>query len=406
MTDPFGALAQLPLFKDLSAGDLERVAALCREESFAPGAAVFTEGAPADKLYAILEGSVEVWKDYAAADRDMLAQHGPGHLFGEMALIDELPRSATVIAREPVRALSIGRQDFHAIISGNSSVALSVMRSVSAMVRASNESFVDTLRRRNAELVRANAELVQTQRKLLRAERLSMLGKFASLILHDIRNPISILKGFAEMVLLNPDDGALARRNVERIIGEADRLNRIASELLDYSRGEISLNLSLVDVRALAGKVGEIMSERFAMRGITMVTEVRGAVTALLDNDRMLRVLLNLADNSRKAMPRGGTFTLSAFAEDGRLLIETSDTGEGMDEEVQKSLFEPFVTHSREGGTGLGMVIVKNIVETHGGTLDFRSSKGQGTSFRIRLPSSGGQAAPGAPPRSPGPSNS
>jgi signal transduction histidine kinase len=379
------------------------VAALCQEELFAPGTAVFTEGAPAEKLYVILEGSVEVWKDYAAADRDMLGQHGPGHLFGEMALIDELPRSATVIARESVRALSIGRRDFHSIISGNSSVALSVMRSVSAMVRASNETFVETLRRRNAELVRTNTALVQTQQKLLRAERLSMLGKFASLILHDIRNPISIMKGFAEMVLLAPGDTALVRRNVGRIIGEADRLNRIASELLDYSRGEISLNLSLVDMRVLAEKVGEIMAERFAMRKVAMVCDVRGAVTALLDNDRLLRVLLNLADNSRKAMPRGGTFTLSAFSEDRRLVIETSDTGEGMDEEVQKSLFEPFVTHSREGGTGLGMVIVKNIVEAHGGSLSFRSAKGEGTTFRISLPARDGA---GAPPRSPGTPNS
>jgi signal transduction histidine kinase len=277
------------------------------------------------------------------------------------------------------------------------------MRSVSAMVRASNETFVETLRRRNAELVRANTELVQTQHKLLRAERLSMLGKFASLILHDIRNPISIMKGFAEMVLLAPGDTALVRRNIGRIIGEADRLNRIASELLDYSRGEISLNLSLVDMRVVAEKVGEIMAERFAMRKVAMVCDVRGAVTALLDNDRMLRVLLNLADNSRKAMPRGGTFTLSAFSEDGRLVIETSDTGEGMDEEVQKSLFEPFVTHSREGGTGLGMVIVKNIVEAHGGTLGFRSVKGQGTSFRISLPV---RALPGASSSAAGPSNS
>jgi signal transduction histidine kinase len=386
MTDPHGALRTLSFFKDLSDGELGKVAALCREERFAAGDAVFTEGDPADKLYIIREGTVEVWKDYAAAERDLLALHGSGHLFGEMALIDDLPRSATVIARGPVKALSIGRTDFHRIITENSSVALSVMRSVSALVRSSNESFVETLRRRNTELVRANRELKKTQAKLLRAERLSVMGRFSSLILHDIRNPISILRGFAELALLNPEDTATVKKNLSRILDEADRLNRIASELLDFSRGEISLTLSIVDLRDLVKKTVDTVADAFAARGIQSRVDVRFAGPVILDHDRMLRVLLNLADNSRKAMPRGGTFTVSVAREDSRLLIDVADTGEGMDEEVQKTLFEPFETHSKEGGTGLGTVIVKNIVEAHDGTLTFTSEKGKGTAFRISLP--------------------
>jgi len=386
MTDITGALRKLAFFQGLSDGDFAKITCLCREESFAPAQAIFTEGSPADKLYIILEGTVEVWKDYEQAERDMLALHGEGHLFGEMALIDDLPRSATVIAREPVRALAIGRVDFHRIITANSSVALSIMRSVSAMVRASNESFVETLRRRNTELIRANRQLKNTQAKLLRAERLSVLGKFSSLILHDIRNPISVLRGFAEMVLMNPEDTDVVKRNIERIISEADRLNRIASELLDFSRGEISLTLSIVDLRELVAKVVDIVAERFASRGIEITTHIAFAGPVILDSDRMLRVLLNLADNSRKAMPHGGTFSLAVARADKKLQIDIADTGEGMDEEVQKTLFEPFVTHSKEGGTGLGMSIVKNIVEAHDGSLSFTSAKGQGTSFRISLP--------------------
>jgi signal transduction histidine kinase len=386
MTDITGALRKLAFFQGLSDADLGKIACLCREERFAPAQAIFTEGSPADKLYIILEGTVEVWKDYEQAERDMLALHGEGHLFGEMALIDDLPRSATVIAREPVRALAIGRVDFHQIITANSSVALSIMRSVSAMVRASNESFVETLRKRNTELIRANRQLKNTQAKLLRAERLSVLGKFSSLILHDIRNPISVLRGFAEMVLINPEDTEVVKRNIERIIGEADRLNRIASELLDFSRGEISLTLSIVDLRDLVAKVVDIVAERFASRGIEIKTDIAFTGPVILDSDRMLRVLLNLADNSRKAMPHGGTFSLAVTRAEKKLQIEVTDAGEGMDEEVQKTLFEPFVTHSKEGGTGLGMSIVKNIVEAHDGTLSFTSAKGQGTTFRISLP--------------------
>jgi signal transduction histidine kinase len=114
-----------------------------------------------------------------------------------------------------------------------------------------------------------------------------------------------------------------------------------------------------------------------------------------MDADRMLRVLLNLADNSRKAMSRGGTFSISTRREDSRLVLEVSDTGEGMEKKVQARVFEPFFSSAREGGTGLGMSIVKSIVDAHDGTLSFTTEKGKGTRFRISIPIPG-EAAPSA----------
>ncbi|HEY9594994.1 MAG TPA: HAMP domain-containing sensor histidine kinase, partial [Spirochaetia bacterium] len=222
--------------------------------------------------------------------------------------------------------------------------------------------------------------------KLLRAERLSVLGRFSSLILHDIRNPISILRSYAEMALLHPADGDLVERNIRRIIDEADRLNRIAGELLDFSRGEISLSMSIVNLRELVEKAVGIMAERFTSRRIEVRTEIAFEGPVILDADRMLRVLLNLADNSRKAMPKGGTFTIAVTKGEKQVLFEVSDTGEGMEPEVQERLFEPFYTSSMEGGTGLGMLIVKGIVDAHNGSLSFVSARGSGTTFRIALP--------------------
>jgi signal transduction histidine kinase len=257
------------------------------------------------------------------------------------------------------------------------------------MVRVSNETFVDSLRRRNRELVKANRELKSAQARLLRAERLSLLGRVSSLILHDIRNPLSVLRSLAEMALMRPDEKGMVERNITRIISEADRLGRIAGELLDYSRGEISLSMSIVDPKELVAEATQIISERFASQKIEIRVDAGTARPAILDHDRMLRVLLNLADNSRKAMPRGGLFCITAAREQGRLVFTVTDTGEGMDREVQKRLFEPFYTSSHEGGTGLGMSIVKSIVDAHEGTLEFTSKKNEGTMFRISLPSPG-----------------
>jgi signal transduction histidine kinase len=389
MDDRASLLAGVSFFAGLDPADLALIAAAAREESFAPGTTIFREGDPADRLYIILDGTVEVWKDYGEEQRDRIASHGIGHLFGEMAVVDDLPRSATVVALGAVRLLSVGRDDFRGIIASNGAIALSITRSVSAMVRASNESFLENLHHRNRDLLKANRELRRTQERLIQAERLSVLGKFASLILHDIRNPIAILKGYAEMVQLAPEDRALVDRNIGRIIAEADRLNRLASEMLDFSRGDIALNVSIVDLRDLVGRVTGAMAEAFATRKVEVVSRVDFTGPVVLDADRMQRVLLNLADNARKAMPKGGTFTIATVKKGRSVIFELSDTGVGMDADVQKRLFEPFFSRSEEGGTGLGMCVVKNVTEAHGGRLAWTSEKGKGTTFRITLPVAG-----------------
>jgi signal transduction histidine kinase len=382
----FSYLRGIPFFQGLADEDIQRIREVCHERSFQEAETIFREGSAADKFYIVLEGTVEVWKDWGDPEGDILAAHGPGHLFGEMALIDDLPRSATVIARDAGRLLAVGKEDFLRIVSANSSIALSIMRSVSSMVRASNESFIENLRARNRELLKANQDLLRAREDLLRADRLAVLGKFSSLILHDIRNPISILRGFGEMILLHLEDADLVKRNATRIIGEADRLNRLASELLDYSRGQIALNMSIVDLRELVERVREIVSERFDLKKIRLETRVDWAGPAILDHERILRVLLNLADNSRKAMPKGGTFSIRVGRSEKTIVIEISDTGIGMDEEVQKHVFEPFFSSAQEGGVGLGMSIVKSVVEAHHGHLSFQSAVGEGTTFRIELP--------------------
>jgi len=382
----FAYLRAVPFFQGLADEEIGRIGEVCHEKSFRDSETIFREGSAADRFYIVLEGNVEVWKDWGDPEGDILAVHGEGHLFGEMALIDDLPRSATVIARGPVRLLAVGKDDFLRIVAANSSIALSIMRSVSSMVRTSNESFIENLRKRNRELLKANQELTRAREDLLRADRLAVLGKFSSLILHDIRNPISTLRGFGEMMLLHPGDPELVKRNATRIMGEADRLNRLASELLDYSRGQISLNMSIVDLRALVEEVRSIISERFDLCRIKLEIRVDWAGPAILDNERILRVLLNLADNSRKAMSKGGTFSIHVSREEKNIVIETSDTGIGMEREVQERVFEPFFSGSPESGVGLGMSIVKSVVEAHNGHLSFRSRVGEGTTFRIELP--------------------
>ncbi len=386
MKDLFAFLKKVYFFQDLPDGQIKKIQQVCHQIEYRPGQIIFDEGSQADRFYIVAEGAVEVWKDYRLPEKDLLAVHERGHLFGEMALIDELPRSATVLAKEPARLFYIDRDDFHRIIQNNSEIAISILKSVSDMVRSSNEYFVESLRERARELEKTNQALQEAQEELLRKDRLSTLGKFSSLILHDIRNPLSILRSMAEMIILNSNESAKVERNAKRIITEADRLNQIASELLDYSRGEIRLNMAIVNLESFFNRILDAVEEKLQARDIKVVTEIKVSQPVIMDEQRMFRVFYNLADNARKAMPQGGTFTIRAFKADQTLKVEVSDTGVGMDPSIQRKIFDPFFSYSDEGGTGLGMSIVKSVIEAHNGTLFVTSKPKGGTTFRVTLP--------------------
>ncbi len=379
-------ISRVYFFQDLPEEDLDLIAGRCRRLEFASGDMVFREGDIADRFYIVLSGTVEVWKDYESDSRDLLATHGPGGLFGEMALVDELPRSATIIARDPVELLYLPRGDFRQVLRERSSISLSLLKSLSMMVRRSNDSFVEDLRRRNRQLEAAYDRLRQAQTDLLRSERLSALGKFSNMILHDIRNPISVLRSYGELIASSPGDTDRVQKWARTIVTEADRLNSLATELLDYSRGEIRLDMGVHNVADLLSRVSAYTSARLEQSRVSLVVENHVDTPIIVDGERMVRVLTNLVDNARKASGPGQSVVVYADSEERILRLEVSDQGEGMDDEVRARVFEPFYSSSRGGGSGIGLVIVKNVVEAHHGHLELQSSPGNGTTVRIGLP--------------------
>ena len=382
----FDFLRGIPFFEELSDNDIMSISKYCTSKVIEPGQILFNEGDPADKFYIIMSGEVEVWKAFNTDDKDMLAIHGAGKLFGEMALIDNLPRSATVKTKTHTRLLQIGEHDFQNMIRENSSVAFSIVRSLSSMVRKSNETFLEDLKERNMELEIANKDLKIAHEELIKKERLSNLGKFSSMILHDIRNPISTAKAYTELLLMDPNVPEKTRKYILNIKLETERINNLASELLDYSRGDIRLEMKIVNVSDFLAALESSIQRRFSSSTINIVFENKFNDHAVFDFERMMRVLMNLAENARKALTGKGIFSVTAEKLNNSLQFLVKDNGEGMSPDIQKHIFEPFYSSSRGGGTGLGMVIVKNIVEAHEGELSISSSPGLGTEIKIDLP--------------------
>jgi signal transduction histidine kinase len=373
----------LDLFRELPVEDLAQFLTECREETFGPDWLVFKEGDAPDRFYVLLEGEVEIWKSYGSPQADVLAVRGPGASFGEMSLIDELPRSATVKTLTPVRLLSLEKPHFRKIMEDKPQVAMLIMKTVSQMVRLSNDAFQYGLMEKNLMLAKAYDELQRAHNDLIRAERLSTLGKFSSMIIHDLRNPISIIRAYAEALTMARDAEAKTAM-ASKLLAETDRLNRMVGELLDYTRGNIRLNLGPVRLHDMF----ERLREQFERGGGKIALEFDNAVGAplLLDSDRVYRVLANLLDNGRKAMRHRGVLKIRAYVEETQAVVEVADTGEGMDEETRARLFEPFFSASSAGGTGLGMLVVQNVVEAHGGSVEVESERGVGTTVKVSFP--------------------
>jgi diguanylate cyclase (GGDEF)-like protein len=171
MADHAHVLRGVPLFRDLPEEDIRRIGGVCRPRDFRPEELIFAEGAPGDEFFIVLEGAVDIWKDYDGPERGLLATCGPGEAFGELALIDQDPRSATAVARDSVSALVIEREDFHRVVLASGYMALSVMQSLSAMIRERTDRFIHNLRERNRHLERAYSRLKREIEDRRQAER-------------------------------------------------------------------------------------------------------------------------------------------------------------------------------------------------------------------------------------------
>jgi signal transduction histidine kinase len=381
----FGFLRNIPFFRTLSDEDIREIMRYCRETEFPARSVIFKEGDRADRFYIIMSGEVEVWKDFDSPDSDILAVHGEGKLFGEMALVDDLPRSATVVSRTDTRMLFINEDEFQRILEENAAVALAIVKSLSAMVRKSNESFLEDLRERNLRLQRAFDQLKEAQNELLKNERLSALGKFSSMILHDIRNPISVIRAFADLLRMSAEGDEKAKSYVDNIRHETQRLNQLANELLDYSRGEVRLDIEAVSVPDFLHEVREFAERRLSLRNIEVACRVAYEGQVMMDRQRIFRVMSNLVENSRKALAGEGRCEISVEKDDNFLSFCVEDTGEGIDKESLKRIFEPFFSSSK-GGTGLGLAIVKSTVEAHGGDINISSTPKKGTRVTFTIP--------------------
>ena len=259
-----------------------------------------------------------------------------------------------------------------------------------AAITIENAMLYRKLALKHKALMEKHRQLIEAQNKLIFMERLGTIGKMASGIIHDFRNPLTSIRCFAELLC----EPALAEKDRQEfsktITSEVDRLTDMSNELLEFARGESKLSFTEYPLGHFIDETCAFIKRDMQNNNINVITELNYTGPICMDTGKMQRVILNLASNAKDVMAGGGTFKIETDLQDNKARIRVSDTGSGISKEIADKLFEPFVTYGKAHGTGLGLAIVKKVVENHKGRITAESPGPKpgsfSTTFIITLP--------------------
>lgn len=218
-----------------------------------------------------------------------------------------------------------------------------------------------------------------------REERLATIGQLLSGVLHDVRNPLTVVAGYTQLMAIEPD-GAERKKICQLLLRQLDAVDAMTREVLDFARGKVAVLKRRVVLGPFMAELEELLARELVGSGVSLRLRVSYAGPARFDAVKVRRAVVNIARNAREAMPRGGRFSIHVAKHGDRLTFRMSDTGPGIPEEIRDHLYESFATHGKEDGTGLGLAIVKRIAEEHGGSIACRTRTGKGTTFVLSLP--------------------
>ncbi len=216
-------------------------------------------------------------------------------------------------------------------------------------------------------------------------DRLSTIGQMIAGILHDFKTPFSVISGYVQL-MADTDDADQRQEYADRVLQQFRELNQMTRELLKFARGDSKILLRNILVSQFVDELRELLQTEFDNHDIDFDLHLDYRGEAHLDPVKMKRAIINLARNAIEAMPDGGDVTLTVEQSGDDLRFVFEDTGQGIPPEIRGRLFESFVTRGKKEGTGIGLAVVKKIIDEHDGSITFDSSLGDGTTFYIEIP--------------------
>jgi signal transduction histidine kinase len=374
MSDPSGTRSVLTHVDPLRGG-LVRLAMVGTKRSFRAGDVLMRQGDPSDALYIVLSGRVRVERAFPElAEPVLLAEVGPEEVLGEMGVLENAPRSATVRALEDTETIEV---------AARAPVLAQLLREapeiLAALLRVANRRL-----RRGEEVVRHTLEDVSR-----------LKSEFISITSHELRTPMTTILGFSELLLKQTPADDPRRQFLSVIHADSQQLARLVENLLDASRidnGWMKVEPSTVDLATHLPPLLATLGASATRHQVTLDVQTPSGTAVVVDPIHLDQVVSNLVSNAIKYSPAGGQVRVHVEAVgNGTLEISVADQGVGIPAEAQARIFERFQRvespeTQKVSGTGLGLYIVKHLVEMNGGTVSVRSTLGQGSTFSVRLP--------------------
>jgi signal transduction histidine kinase len=358
------SLETIPLLRHLNHAELQALRGIAQEKCFEDRQEIFQEGESADGVYFVKSGSVEI--SAGKGERRVFSRLGHGEIFGEMAIIEHRPRSATASAAGDTQVYFLPRGELLPFIQHSPALAFALLQHISHRLREFNQIHL---------------------RQIIEAERLAAVGHFARSIVHDLKNPLSII-GMTAEVFSSPNLPADSRLQAKsRIARQVHRINDLVTDILVFTENRRSVELKPGDFRAFIMELVDEINVNLAGKSVRLSLENEPpAITLAFDRRSLGRVFHNILNNALDVLAENGTVFIRFSSRLREIVVEIEDTGPGLAPEIAGKLFEPFATHGKAKGTGLGLSICKKIIEDHGGKISARSEPGRGAIISFTLP--------------------
>jgi signal transduction histidine kinase len=361
------ALESINLFRNLKPEELKALRAITKERKFSAEQVIFKEGDPGDGVYVVSDGAVEISGGANTGEQRFFSRIHPGEVFGEMSVVEHRPRSASAVAVKDTTVYFIPRGEMLALIERSPGLALSLLQDISHRLREFNRQHI---------------------REVLQSEQLAVIGRFARAIVHDLKNPLTIISLTAEIVCSPNAKPEMRTGAHERIRKQIERISDLVGEILQFTQGDhVDATLAPMNYAGFIGQVIEDLRHETEFKSVKVeLANGPPAVTLKINPKRLRRVFFNIVHNAADVMNEGGKIFLRFIPGSNEIVTEIEDDGPGIAPEIADKLFEVFATHGKAHGTGLGLSICKKIIEDHGGRIWARNEEGRGAVFAFALP--------------------
>lgn len=370
-------------FPGIKPNEIEELIANSSVRSYEPGTILCRENAVEDRFYMILEGEAEVTKSINNSEVRLLKTLSAGDFFGEMALIHNAPRAATVTVKTTLTALELNKAAFDRVLHNSSSIAMAMVSEISNRLRQNDQMAVDDLRMRASELAEAYQKLAEQE--LARRE-------FLSNVAHELRTPLMISTGYLQMLQRGIMSGDQLTAGIETVARNVQQVAALVNDILFLQEMELVLpDFQAVDINEVARQVVDRYSAGAVERDVKLRLKPSPSLAPVSGDSKSLeRALMALVDNAIKFSPKGGDVEIRLSASGDKVFVAVEDHGIGIARENLPRIFDRFYHLERSGddlfsGIGLGLAITRQAIEQHHGSLDVISEPGKGSTFTLTL---------------------